>query len=102
MGKVVTREWRKAKSAKLEFAFVSAFRDNSSFGLNILGPLCLWQCFSTYLDIFDNGILLASIILVKGDKLIRIPAVDIGIMRFGKGSFQLLQTEIHIFSFQYF
>ena len=45
MGKVVTREWRKAKSAKLEFAFVSAFRDNSSFGLNILGPLCLWQCF---------------------------------------------------------
>ena len=44
MGKVVTREWRKAKSAKLEFAFVSAFRDNSSFGLNILGPLCLWQC----------------------------------------------------------
>ena len=45
MGKVVhTREWRKAKSAKLEFAFVSAFRDNSSFELNILGPLCLWQC----------------------------------------------------------
>ena len=28
----------------MEFAFVSAFRDNSSFGLNILGPLCLWQC----------------------------------------------------------
>ena len=24
---------------------VSAFRYNSSFGLNILGPLCLWQCF---------------------------------------------------------
>ena len=46
MEKVVnTREWRKAKSAKLEFAFVSAFRDNSSFVLNILGPLCLWQCF---------------------------------------------------------
>ena len=45
VGKVVTREWRKAKSAKLEFAFVSAFRDNSSFVLNILGPLCLWQCF---------------------------------------------------------
>ena len=36
----------KAKSAKLEFTFVSAFWDNSSFGLNILGPLCLWQCFS--------------------------------------------------------
>ena len=44
MGKVVTREWRKAKSAKLEFAFVSAFRDNSSFVLNILGPLCLVKC----------------------------------------------------------
>ena len=28
MGKVVTREWRKAKSAKVEFAFVLAFRDN--------------------------------------------------------------------------
>ena len=51
MGKVVTREWRKAKSAKLEFAFVSAFRDNSSFGLNILGPLCLWQCLSRYTDL---------------------------------------------------
>ena len=45
VGKVVTREWRKASSAELEIAFVSAFRDNSSFGLNILGPLCLWQCF---------------------------------------------------------
>ena len=33
---MVTREWRKAKSAKFEFSFVSAFRDNSSFGLNIL------------------------------------------------------------------
>ena len=44
MGKVVTREWRKASSAELEIAFVSAFRDNSSFGLNILGPLSLWQC----------------------------------------------------------
>ena len=42
--KVVTRERRKAKSAELKFAFVSAFRDNSSFGLNILGPLCHWQC----------------------------------------------------------
>ena len=29
----------------MEFALVSVFRDNSSFGLNILGPLCLWQCF---------------------------------------------------------
>ena len=45
VGKVVNRECRKAKSAQLEFAFVSAFRDNSSFELNILGPLCLWQCF---------------------------------------------------------
>ena len=60
MGKVVTREWRKAKSAKLEFVFVSAFRDNSSFGLNILGPLCLWQCLLRYLS---NG--LSSICLQK-------------------------------------
>ena len=27
MGKVVTREWRKAKSAELEIAFVSASRE---------------------------------------------------------------------------
>ena len=53
MGKVVTGEWRKAKNAKLEFAFVSAFSDNSSFGLNILGPLCLWHCFITHL--FDQA-----------------------------------------------
>ena len=51
MGKVVTRECRKAKSAELEFALVSALRDNSSFGLNILGPLCLWQCFLNVSDI---------------------------------------------------
>ena len=38
-------------SAKLESAFVSSFRDNSSFGLNILGPLCLWQCFFILYDI---------------------------------------------------
>ena len=31
-------------SVKLEFASGSDFRDNSSFGLNILGPLCLWHC----------------------------------------------------------
>ena len=35
---MVTREWRKAKSAELEFALVSAFRDNSSFGLNSQYP----------------------------------------------------------------
>ena len=52
VGKVVTREGRKVKSAELEFAFVSAFRDNSSFGLNILGPLCLWQCLLLSLQIF--------------------------------------------------
>ena len=33
-----------------EFAFVSAFRDNSGFGLNILGPLCLWQCLDIFLE----------------------------------------------------
>ena len=48
MGKVVTREWRKAISTELEFTFVLAFKDKSSFGLYILGPLCLWQCFGSY------------------------------------------------------
>ena len=55
MGKVITREWWNVQSAKLEFAFVSALRDNSSFGLNILGPLCLWQCLFLYLcETFDH------------------------------------------------
>ena len=71
MGKVVTREWRKAKSAKLEFAFVSAFRDNSSFGLNILGPLCLWQCFILNLNykqlILDNITSVSNVQLLRGD-----------------------------------
>ena len=53
-GKVVTRECRKAKSAHLEFAFVSAFRDNSSCGLNILGPLCLWQCLEILIGQFGD------------------------------------------------
>ena len=35
-----------------EFAFVSAFRDNSGFGLNILGPLFLWQCLFRNLRIY--------------------------------------------------
>ena len=42
MGKVVTRECRKAKSAELEFAFVSALSDNSSFGLNILYTIYIY------------------------------------------------------------
>ena len=31
VGKVVTGQWRKVKVLKLEFVFVLAFRDNSSF-----------------------------------------------------------------------
>ena len=42
MGKVVTKEWRKAKSAKLEFAFVSASRDNSSFYPGSVVPLAMF------------------------------------------------------------
>ena len=66
MGKVVTREWRKAKSAKLEFVFVSAFRDNSCFGLNILGPLCLWQCFK----MMDTEIPCSRELESSGDKTV--------------------------------
>ena len=40
----------KLKVLKLEFVFVLPFRDNSSFGLNSLGPLCLWQCFTLWPD----------------------------------------------------
>ena len=29
-------------------------RDNSSFGLNILGPLCLWQCLEILIGQFGD------------------------------------------------
>ena len=38
---MVTREWSKANSAKLDFAFVSAFRDDSSFVMK--PPLDPWN-----------------------------------------------------------
>ena len=46
VGKVVTREWRKAKSAELEFAFVSAFRDNSKFWTQYHGSVAPLAMFS--------------------------------------------------------
>ena len=51
MEKVVNKEWTKAKSADSGsfFHFTSkmllAMGDDLSYGLNTLGPLCLWQCF---------------------------------------------------------
>ena len=48
-GKVVTRECRKAKSAELEFAFVSALSDNSSFGLNILYTIYIYILYMYYI-----------------------------------------------------
>ena len=39
------QEWRKAKSAEAGICIRFSCRDNSSFILNILGLLCLWQCF---------------------------------------------------------
>ena len=45
VGKVVTKERIKAKSAETGFFLRFSSRDNSSFRLNSLGPLCLWQCF---------------------------------------------------------
>ena len=42
---VVTKEWRKVKSADAGICIRFSCRDNSSFRLNSLGPLCLWQCF---------------------------------------------------------
>ena len=72
MGKVVTKEWTKVKSADIGFVFVLAAKiiqaldskpgscnqtcisfhllnyfamgDDLSYELNTLGPLCLWQC----------------------------------------------------------
>ena len=43
------RECRKAKSAELEFAFVSALRDNSSFGLNILYTIYIYYICTIYI-----------------------------------------------------
>ena len=42
---VVTKEWRKVKSADAGICIRFSCRDNSSFRLNSLGPLCLWQFF---------------------------------------------------------
>ena len=40
---------------------IFSFRDNSSYRLNTLGPLCLWQCFKpvTLLHMFLNGVYVA-------------------------------------------
>ena len=52
MEKVVTKESTKAKSADSGYFFhftskmLFAMGDDLSYGLNTLGPLCLWQCFS--------------------------------------------------------
>ena len=43
VGKVVTKEWRKANSAEPGFCIRFSLRD-SNFRLNSLGPLCLRQC----------------------------------------------------------
>ena len=52
VGKVVTKVRPKAKSAENGFFFLRfSSRDNSSFRLNSLGPLCLWQCFNVRLNI---------------------------------------------------
>ena len=50
-------------SVKLEFASVSDFRDNSSFGLNILGPLCLWQCLEILIALGNLGIMIVGILI---------------------------------------
>ena len=42
---VVTKEWRKVKSADAGICIRFSCRDNSSFRLNSLGPMCLWQYF---------------------------------------------------------
>ena len=44
VGMVVTKEWRKVKSADAGIRICLSCRDNSSFRLNSLGPLCLLQC----------------------------------------------------------
>ena len=51
VGKVVTKVRTKAKSAETGFFLCFSIRDNSSFRLNSLGPLCLWQCFNVRLNI---------------------------------------------------
>ena len=57
MGKVVTKEWTKAKSAETGFVVHFRCRNNSSFRRNILGLLCLWSgiihSFSSILSIVN-------------------------------------------------
>ena len=48
LGKVVTKKWRVAKSDEPGICIRFSCRDNSSFRLNTLGPLCFWQCFVYY------------------------------------------------------
>ena len=36
-----------------QFANILAEKDHSSYGLNTLGPLCLWQCFKTFFSTFS-------------------------------------------------
>ena len=37
-----------------QFENILAEKDHSSYRLNTLGPLCLWQCFKTYFQFFFN------------------------------------------------
>ena len=51
---VGTKKWRKVKSADAGICIRFSCRDNSSFRLNSLGPLCLWPCFhniSTFMSV---------------------------------------------------
>ena len=74
MEKVVTKEWTKAYSSdtgffefltsslvlviRHVFHFTSkmlfAMGDDLSYGLNTLGPLCLWQCFLLLTYMFND------------------------------------------------
>ena len=65
VGMVVTKEWRKAKSAEAGICIRFSCRDNSSFRLNSLGPLCLWQCFVLSLE--QGSVIVGSLRRLGGD-----------------------------------
>ena len=43
---------------------ILAEKGYSSYGLNTLGPLCLWQCFQLFLNFSQHGHQMALLVLV--------------------------------------
>ena len=42
-------------TSEATFKLISVRKNDSSYRVNTLGPLCLWQCFSECLDMLDQN-----------------------------------------------